>query len=236
MSRRRPDGGRLCLLMLTWAVLSSSAFAAEEYRPRLTLGNLRPTSAGQCLAFSPDGTLLACGAWDMSIELWDVKTFRYIASWPAYKRSDNLSNITAVVFHPDGKTLASAGTDDVVKLWDVQTGRPTATLNAGQKSVRSIAFAPDGATLASGGEDGTVRLWDVKSGKVTAILKGHELAVGQVAFGPGGKTVVSGSPDGTVPRLGHEDGPRSRPVPARAPRGTRPGSRPRRDRRGHWRA
>ena len=144
------------------------------------------------VAFSPDGTLLALGTYQGSVELWDVSTSTKIATFEGHT-----SNVTSVVFSPDGTTFASGSGDNTVKLWDVATRRNIATLEGHTRRVKSVAFSPDGTILASGSGDnagyGTLKLWDIATRRNIATLGGHIGQVGSVAFSPDGTTLAAGS-------------------------------------------
>jgi WD40 repeat protein len=72
-----------------------------------------PTGA-IAVALSPDGTLLAWGEWDGTIELRAVTGHRSLARFKAHS-----DMIFGLAFAPDGRTLASASKDGMVKLWEV---------------------------------------------------------------------------------------------------------------------
>ncbi len=160
-----------------------------------------------CLAFSPDGKVLAVGGMKTGllaedvflrtdqVKLLDVESGKSKADL----EEGRLGGVGAVAFSPDGGTLASAvlSLGPVVVLWDVAAGKPKVTLR-GRKVITCLAFRPDGKMLATGDEEGTIRLWDVATGKVAGILHGHTDWVGAVQFTPDGRTLASGSTDGTV--------------------------------------
>ncbi|KAL2835993.1 hypothetical protein BJX68DRAFT_260056 [Aspergillus pseudodeflectus] len=64
----------------------------------------------QSVAFSSDGSTLACGLSDNTIKLWDIKT-----------ASELQTLIGHSAFSSNGLTLASGSYDSTIKLWDVQT-------------------------------------------------------------------------------------------------------------------
>ena len=76
-----------------------------------TLDGGPPTWIG-CLAFSPDGTVLASCS-DTAIRFWDLTTYTQISVVEAHS-----GGVAAIAFSPDGKTLASSG-NATVRLWDL---------------------------------------------------------------------------------------------------------------------
>ena len=64
-------------------------------------------------AFSPDGRLLATGAADKTVRVWDVATAEELRQFDGH-----IDRVSYVDFSPDGKTLASASWDGTVLLWD----------------------------------------------------------------------------------------------------------------------
>ena len=139
------------------------------------------------VSFSPDGTLLASGADDNMIILWDMASRERVATLQGHAGS----------FSPNGTTLAS-GSSGTVILWDVATRKRIANLEGHTGWVSAVSFSPDGTLLASGADDGTVILWDVATRKRIANLEGHTGWVSAVSFSPDGTLLASGAGDGTV--------------------------------------
>jgi hypothetical protein len=150
-----------------------------------------------CLAFSPDGRLLASapggGSARHDPQLWDPATGKELR-----RLTGHANTCYFVAFSPDGKLLASASVDRTVRLWDAATGKEVLALRGHENTVLRVAFAPDGKTLASVGDDQTVRLWDVATGKERRVLRGHAGQVLAVNFSPDGRLVASGGGDGTL--------------------------------------
>ena len=106
------------------------------------------------LAFSADGTLLACA------DLNHVIQIRETAGWEVVRTAvGHTDHVKGLAFSPDGRTLASASDDGTIRLWEVTTGEERCMLRGHLGEVEGVKFTPDGQTLVSCGQDGTVRLW-----------------------------------------------------------------------------
>ena len=147
----------------------------------------RPGEASFCLAFSPNGSLLAALV-GRAIEIWETKTGRLVKSVPL---PGNYSSNFAVSFSPDGKWLA-AGVDDRIALWETKSWREKSILGSeviGQ--IRPLAAAPSGKALTLGCDDSTVRLWDLTTGQQLHVLAGHTGMISSVAMSPDEQWIAS---------------------------------------------
>ncbi|MCC2280775.1 WD40 repeat domain-containing protein [Streptomyces sp. ET3-23] len=163
------------------------------------------TQAVYAVAFSPDGHILATGAGDDTIRLWNLADpGRPVPlGRPLTGHTDW---VYWLQFSPDGRTLASASRDRTARLWDVRDplypralGRP---LTGHTDFVFSVSYSRDGRTLATASEDRTVRLWDV-SDPAHAQALGRPLTgagdpVSSAAVSPDGRTVAAPSHDHTI--------------------------------------
>jgi WD40 repeat protein len=146
-----------------------------------------PEFAVLCVAFSPDGKLLATGAHPAAVRLWDPVTGKEVCRLPEEDQT-----IHSLAFSPDGKMLAAGGEWGLIRLFDVASRKELRMIDAHRGGVWSVAFSPDGKLLASGGRDDTARLWDPATGKELRTFPHREGAVCAVAFSPDGKLLAVG--------------------------------------------
>ena len=108
----------------------------------------------RCLAFSPDGKLLATGEQGGGIHLWKVPSGGLKVAIPAPPHSANGPNNPQVLaFQPGGRLLACGSMDGTVRLYDTRTAKLLACLEDLKPNswVCALAFTPDGQTLLAGG-------------------------------------------------------------------------------------
>ncbi|MDE2997516.1 MAG: Ig-like domain-containing protein [Gemmatimonadota bacterium] len=146
------------------------------------------------VSFSPDGAVLASGAVDGTVRLWNVETHAPIDILEVG------SPVYTVSFSPNGTILAAGSGDGAVRLWNMRTGEQAGILERHSEYVETVSFSPDGNILASGAGygDEPIRLWVVETGQPIGILEGHNRGVFSLSFSPDGKTVASASSDKTV--------------------------------------
>ena len=149
-----------------------------------------------CVAFSPDGQLLAASDVSYEIHLWRVSDAQPVLTLQAQD-----GWCWAVTFSPDNQTLASSA-NGTIDLWDLKTGDRTGQLRDSSSRVFSLTFSPDGLFLASGCEDHQIRVWDVRRRTLVHCLSGHQDEVRAVAFSPQG--YLRRGPKLGVPQAGHQ--------------------------------
>lgn len=164
-----------------------------------------PNQYVKCLAFSPEGYLLATGEGDLAyghpgrVRLWHIDKGISVSILEGHTEP-----IFALAFSPDGTRLFSASQDKTVKVWDVAHQHEALTLRGHTDMVTGLALHPDGHKLATAGADGLVRLWNGTPGGPTRsphevyCLKGHEDAVFSAAFLPDGRRILSLSHQGDI--------------------------------------
>src|SRR5215216_4442735 len=169
---------------------------AAKYQPKAA----QPLALDQqlcCVRLSPDGTLLAAGAFEGTVRRWDT-TANPFAELPA-RRGHN-GWVQAVAFHPDGRRLFAADSWGRLTCWPAgeKDAKPLWTVaEAHDGWIHALAVSPDGKTIATGGRDKTIRVTSAEDGKAVRTLAAGEDVLA-LAFHPGGKVLVSGDLKGVV--------------------------------------
>jgi WD40 repeat protein len=134
--------------------------------------------------FSPDAKLLASGADDATVRLWETATGK-----EGRRLTGHSGSVRAVAFAPDGRTVVSGGSDGTIRLWDTASGRELRKFSVpGEKrQVGALAVSPDGKALASAETPNLVRLLDMATGKETQTRTAAPPNAWSLAFSPNGK-------------------------------------------------
>ncbi len=189
-----PDGKLFALVGNDPQVRLYDAATGKELRV-FALGQQHVMPPGQCVAFSPDGKLLAATEqMSNTVYAWDVATGKQLLRFQA-------GRVWAgqLAFSPDGKTLA-VGAWNRIRLYDTASGKevlPFGPFVGHEDTVWQFAFSPDGGTLASlGDKDDWLLLWDPVTGKEVRQL--DLVGADAIAYSPDGKAVAAAGKGGVV--------------------------------------
>jgi WD40 repeat protein/serine/threonine protein kinase len=159
------------------------------------------------VAFTPDGTRLACSGAEGSINLWKAASGERLATLPYH-----VAKVYGIAFDVEGKRMVSTSAPNTVAIWDlVALGKPR-PLVGHQYYVFKAVFSGDARRVVSASADLSVKVWDVETGQELLTLRGHGGPVQGVAISPDGQRIASAGMDGVV-RIWDAE-PREEPAPS----------------------
>ena len=134
----------------------------EEFLHAVDLSRwtLAPRPPGVAAVFSHSGKLIATGAGDGMLKIWDAQTHQGIRSVHADSKSVNV-----IDFSPDDHRIATGGETGGVKIWDVDSQQILRTLDGEGRRVLTVAFSGDGRYIAAALRGGITWIWDADSGE-----------------------------------------------------------------------
>ncbi|MBH8556352.1 trypsin-like peptidase domain-containing protein [Nostocaceae cyanobacterium CENA357] len=198
-----------------------------QTKPLKTLKNSKlHNNSIKSVDFSQDQKILATGASNGWVKLWDVSqmwdflladqnwsppsitSIRHQCDIKEYDlaQKDAKCSVNNVRFLPSQQLLATTGDDGYVRLWTFK-GKLFQTIPAHKGSIKSLNPNPyNNQQLATAGEDGLAKLWDINKTEAIATFKGHQCnvkdtnkcSVNSVWFHPKQKQLATAGDDGYV--------------------------------------
>lgn len=148
-------------------------------------------------AFAPLSGLLAVGAADGTVTLWNPSARREAGRFAAHEGA-----VRRVAFSPDERILATVGGDDgTVRLWDLDMigpgAQPLTTLTPVERPTR-LVFSPTGDELAIAGTERAF-VYSVPDGLLRfTLLVGRGGTSDVFAYAPDGTHIITG---GQIPDM-----------------------------------
>jgi len=153
-------------------------------------------------AYSPSGSMVACGGLDNLCSIYKLptggagaakdgqhKTYGELAQHEGY--------LSCCRFVRDSEIITSSG-DSTCILWDVETKTATSVFADHTGDVMSVSTFDANNVFISGSCDATAKLWDYRTPSKNACVKtfaGHESDINSVQFFPDGNAFGTGSDD-----------------------------------------
>lgn len=147
----RPDDAALAALTAKPAALQLWELTSDTPRSRRFL----PSVTGYAIAYSPDGSRLACGLENDAALLSPTDRKAAPFHWSAHD-----GGVLGVAFRRDGGALISAGADGFVRQWSLD-GRLIRETDWQIGELAALAVSPDGLTAAVGGAE-RIMIWDLE--------------------------------------------------------------------------
>ncbi|KAF7972320.1 hypothetical protein HWV62_18510 [Athelia sp. TMB] len=167
------------------------AFRKEYQRPSLSFRWYRevPTVI-RCLAFSPDGQIVAAGTRDGSIVTWAIPEGRK----DLIPQKVHRDSIRAIAFYPDGSRLVTGSRDTTLSILCAVSGSVLfGPLRGHSQCITSIAVSPDGNYIFSGDKGGDLRCWCARTGFVLPFRHRSSSPINSIAFSNDSKWLVCGA-------------------------------------------
>jgi WD40 repeat protein len=160
-----------------------------DQKPRET--NERHRGPVHCIAFSPDGEVIATGGDDRVIRLWKTETGELL-----HTLANHSGPVTSVQF-ASAKRLVSAAKDNRLIVWDVEANKPPHEIGPRFEGrggeVLSLGVSPDGKTvLFDQGKE--LRLLTLEDQQIAGILQNPSDSWNfstMALFSPDGKTILT---------------------------------------------
>jgi len=199
-----PKMVRILMILVAITAILSLLYAIQYY-----LGGpvrLQVVNEIYSLDLSPDRRLVATGAADAKVRLWEVpaqintrvgKDFDIAAEqpWPQHILSGLSGPVKEVRFTPDGATLVAVGGDGLVRGWRVSDYAVVQEVKLETGPLVKAMLDDSASRLATLGEDGAIQVWDLATEQqIQTIEADGALRVG-LALSGDGTLVASG--DGT---------------------------------------
>jgi hypothetical protein len=157
---------------------------ASDWTVRHTLTG--HTSIVHSLAWSPDGSLVAAGAYNGLVLVWESASGTLL-----HRFEGHTASVVTAAWSPGGQVLATAGLDKTIRLWDTREGKLVDILRGHRDRILNLHWSANGESLHSMGLGRTLREWNARWGRLERVRE----CPGPGSFAPDGRSVVTHNRD-----------------------------------------
>ncbi|KAB2855924.1 MAG: WD40 repeat domain-containing protein [Anaerolineae bacterium] len=178
-----------------------SAIHLWDITKRQSIATLENNEWVNCLAFSPDGTLLAVGSLSRTISIYEVASQRRVMRLDhhANRMQMSLSGVHVLAFSPDGGMLASVADDGGISFWEMAHFRRLGHLGGFESDISALSFSPDSQLIACAAGN-TLHICD-PSREISRLVE-HTSPIDDVAWSSTGGLLATVSRDKTIKMWG----------------------------------
>jgi len=163
------------------------------------------TSTIFAVACSPDGTRIASGGNDSTLQVWDgASGYRFLTY------TGHTAPVRWVAWSANEMRLASASQDGTIQVWGAKSGRHVLTYRGQTAPLWAVEWSPGGVCLASATGNTsdehrleTVQVWNATTGQTLMSYPVPSSAIDadgalSVAWSPDGSRIASGGAETIV--------------------------------------
>jgi serine/threonine protein kinase len=145
-----------------------------------------------CTAISPDGSMIALGKKEGTVDILSFKTGEIEKSFTANGK------IQAVAFNPDNTSITFGSSTGTLQTNSLVTGRQQSAVNEGIGPITAVTYFDQHDDFVSGGADGKIRFWAAGGKECIHIAEAHALPVTTLSPADNGRIFLSAAADRNV--------------------------------------